>query len=358
MAVSTSAATESGQFVARSAPARLAGIVAGFLASVVLSLLGLTVVTFFIGRVIPVDPVLVIVGDHAPRAVYEKTRLALGLDRSLPEQYLVYLGKVLHGDFGTSVITSNSVLADLARFFPATFELATTAILIGGCLGIPAGVVAAASRGRWPDHAVRVLGLLGYSMPVFWLGLVGLSLLYGKLGLVAGPGRIDVGFEDLVEPRTGFLLLDSALAGAWDVFGNALQHLVLPASILGVYALATIARMTRSFMIAQLGQEYIVTAQVKGLSWWGAVWRHAFPNSLVPLITVVGLSYASLLEGAVLTETVFAWPGLGSYITQSLFNADLNAVLGGTMVVGAVFIGINLTCDFLYRLVDPRLRTA
>jgi peptide/nickel transport system permease protein len=352
------APTNDPDFVPHRAYRRLLRAIAGFVVSVVLSLLGLTIVTFIIGRVIPIDPVLAIVGDHAPREIYEKTRLALGLDRPLIAQYLLYLGKLLHGDLGTSVMTSNPVLDDLLHFFPATFELATTATIIGVLIGVPAGVVAGATQGRWPDHVVRVVGLFGYSMPVFWLGLVGLFILYGKLGWVVGPGRVDAAYEDMIDPVTGFILIDSALAGAWDMFWNAVQHLILPSLILGYLSLAYIARMTRSFMISQLGQEYITTAQVKGHSYWGAVWRHAFPNILVPLITVVGLSYATLLEGAVLTETVFAWPGLGLYITQSLFNADMNAVLGGTIVVGTVFIGINLTCDFLYKLVDPRLRAS
>ncbi len=324
--------------------------------SAVLSLLGLTAVTFAIGRFIPVDPVLAIVGDHATQSTYETTRLAIGLDRPVPVQFLIYLGKLLHGDLGTSVITSNSVLTDLLHFFPATFELATVGILLGVAVGVPAGVAAGAARGRWPDHLVRVVGLFGYSMPVFWLGLVGLFLFYGKLNWTAGPGRIDVAYEDVVDPRTGLLLVDSALAGEWGAFRSAASHLVLPGAILGYLSLAYIARMTRSFTIGQLSQEYVTTALLKGRSYWGMVWRHAFPNILVPLITVIGLSYATLLEGAVLTETVFAWPGLGLYITQSLFNADMNAVLGGTIVVGVVFIGINLLSDALYRIADPRLR--
>ncbi len=327
-------------------------------ASLLVTIVGLTAVTFSIGRFIPVDPVLAIVGDHASKSTYDRVRLEIGLDRSVPEQYFLYLKKVLSGDFGHSVMTSNPVLQDLAHFFPATLELATIATLIGVAAGVPAGVAAGALKGRWPDHIVRFLGLFGYSMPIFWLGLVGLWLFYGKLGWVGGPGRIDVGYDDLVTTRTGLLLVDSAIERNWDVFLNALSHLVLPAALLGYISLAYIARMTRSFIIDQLGQEYIVAARVKGCSFWGAVWRHAFPNVLVPLITVIGLSYASLLEGAVLTETVFAWPGLGLYITRSLFNADMNAVLGGTLVVGAVFIGINAMSDLLYRIVDPRLREA
>ena len=343
--------------MALGSPTRLLRAFVRFVTSAVLSLLGLTGVTFVIGRFIPVDPVIAIVGDHASQSTYDRTRLALGLDRSVPEQYLIYLRKLLHGDLGTSVITSNPVLSDLLHFFPATFELATVAIVLGVMVGVPAGVLAGACKGRWPDHVVRVVGLFGYSMPVFWMGLMGLFLFYGKLGWVAGPGRVDAGYEDVLEPTTGIILLDSAMAGEWDLFRSAAAHLALPATILGYLSLAYIARMTRSFMIAQLGQDYVTTALIKGRTYGGVVWRHVFPNILVPLITVIGLSYATLLEGAVLTETVFAWPGLGLYITQSLFNADMNAVLGGTIVVGTVFIGINLASDFLYRIADPRLQT-
>jgi peptide/nickel transport system permease protein len=329
-----------------------------FLGSLALTFLGLTAVTFVIGRFMAVDPVLAVVGDRATREVYEKARIAMGLDRSVLEQYFVYLKKVLSGDFGNSLITSHSVLADLLHFFPATFELATIATILGVLIGVPAGVAAGAQKGRWPDHLVRVIGLFGYSIPVFWLGLVGLLVFYGRLEWVGGPGRIDVAYDDIVTARTGIILIDSAIEGEWEIFRNAFGHIILPASILGYYSLAYIARMTRSFMIEQLSQEYITAARIKGRSYWGAVWGHAFPNIMVPLITVIGLSYASLLEGAVLTETVFAWPGLGNYITRSLFNADMNAVLGGTLVVGAVFIGVNLFCDFLYKIFDPRLRTA
>jgi peptide/nickel transport system permease protein len=214
----------------------------------------------------------------------------------------------------------------------------------------------AVHQGRWPDHLVRVFGLIGYSMPVFWLGLVGLLVFYSALDLVGGPGRLDIYYEDIVPPVTGMLLIDSLIAGDLDVFSNALSHIILPASILGYLSLAYIARMTRSFMLGQLRQEYILTAQVKGLSRSRIIWRHALGNIMVPLITVIALSYGYLLEGAVLTETIFAWPGLGRYITSALFNADMNAVLGGTLVVGTVFIGLNLLSDLVYYLVDPRAR--
>ena len=341
---------------------RLAGMfvrrTGSFLATLAITFVGLTAVTFFISRLTKIDPVLAMVGDKATKAVYDKAFHELGLDQSLIVQYLIYLKRLLTGDFGMSVLTSQPVFADLIRVFPATFELATIATIIGVLLGVPAGVVAAARKGRWPDYVIRVVGLFGYSVPVFWLGLVGLFIFYGKLGWVAGTGRLDVFYDGEVTLRTGVILIDAALDGNWEVFSNAFSHLILPAGILGYYSLAYISRMTRSFMIDQLGQEYVIAARVKGSSFWRAVWRHAFPNIMVPLITVIGLSYASLLEGAVLTETVFAWPGLGLYITHALFNSDMNAVLGGTVLVGAVFITINQVSDLLYKLVDPRLRTS
>ena len=337
-------------------PLRVLWPIARVIGSVALTFLGLLLVTFLIGRVVPIDPVLAAVGDRAPAAVYERVKEELGLNLPLWQQFWIYMKKVFAADFGRSVLTSNPVLVDIRRFFPATLELATVATLIGVVLGIPMGVLAAVARGRLVDQIIRVVSLLGYSVPVFWLGLMGLLLFYGRLGWVAGPGRIDVAFEDLVTPVTGVIMVDSVLAGEWEVFWNALSHVLLPASILGYLSLAYLARMTRSFMLAELGQEYVTTARIKGLAERRVVWRHALGNVMVPLITVVALAYANLLEGSVLTETVFAWPGLGQYITSSLLSADMNAVLGGTIVVGTIFIGLNLLSDLLYRLVDPRAR--
>lgn len=331
--------------------------VLSFLLTLVVTFVGLTAVTFFISRLTNIDPVIAVIGDRANQVTYDKVFLELGLDKPPIFQYLIYLKRLISGDFGMSVLTSQPVLSDLLRVFPATFELATIAIIIGVLLGVPAGVLAAATRGRLPDQIIRVVGLFGYSVPVFWLGLVGLFVFYGKLSWVAGTGRLDVFYQGIVTQRTGVILIDAAIEGNWEIFANAFSHLILPASILGYFSLAYIARMTRSFMIDQLNQEYVTAARIKGGSYWRAVWNHAFPNIMVPLITVIGLSYASLLEGAVLTETVFAWPGLGLYITRALFNSDMNAVLGGTVLVGAVFISINLVSDLLYKLVDPRLRT-
>ena len=330
--------------------------IASFVLAIVLTYLGLLAVTFFIGRVMPVDPVLAVVGDSASEATIARVREDMGLNKPLVEQFAIYVSKVVRGDFGVSVLTSNPVMQDIRRTFPATIELATLGIFIGVGLGVPLGVWAAVRRGGVVDQLVRVMALVGYSVPIFWLGLMGLVLFYAKLGWVAGPGRIDVAYEYSVASVTGFLLIDSAMAGEWEAFGNVLSHLLLPASLLGYFSLAYISRMTRSFMLTELAQEYVVAARAKGLSESRIIWRHALRNAMVPLVTVIALSYAGLLEGSVLTETVFAWPGLGLYITNSLQNADMNAVLGGTIVVGSVFVGLNLLSDLLYKVLDPRTR--
>ena len=332
----------------------------GVAISLVATFLGLLLVTFVIGRVVPIDPVLAIVGERATTAQYDAAREALGLDRPVWEQFYIYVSNAFQGDLGTSIRTRTPVAEDIARYFPATLELATIATIFGVLAGVPAGVLAATRPGSWIDQLVRLVGLMGYSMPVFWLGLMGLLLFYGILGWVGGPGRLDSGFEMMFEfdvPRvTGMILIDTALAGKWDIFANAVSHIILPAGVLGYYSMAYISRMTRSFMINELGQEYVTTARVKGMPEWRVVWVHALKNVMVPLITVIALSYANLLEGSVLTETVFAWPGLGLYITNALFSADMPAVLGGTVVVGAIFVGLNMLSDVLYRLVDPRAR--
>jgi peptide/nickel transport system permease protein len=328
----------------------------GFVLQVALTLLGLLAVTFFIGRVVPIDPVLAVVGDQAPRDVYEAVRRELGLDQPLLVQFWIYIQQMAVGDFGQSLVTHRPVIEDIARVFPATLELATLATLVGVLVGVPLGVAGAVWQDRWPDQIVRVVGLVGYSMPIFWLGIIGLLVFYGILGWVNGPGRLGVVFEDMVPVVTGVILIDAAIAGEWEVFGNAVGHVVLPATVLGYFSVAYIARMSRSFMLEQLNQEYVVTARAKGVPEVRIVWVHALRNISVPMVTVIALSYARLLEGAVLTETVFAWPGLGRYLTTALLAADMNAVLGATIVVGAIFVGINLLSDLLYRLLDPRSR--
>jgi peptide/nickel transport system permease protein len=345
---------------ARPKPGRalpFAKAVGRFIIAAVTTYLGLLAVTFFIGRVVPIDPVLAILGDRAPAHVVERVRREMGFDLPLYEQFYLYLKGIFAGDFGTSVLTTNPVMVDIKRVFPATIELATLGTIIGSVIGVPLGVLAAVKRGSFVDQIVRVIGLIGYSVPIFWLSLISLVIFYAKLRWVAFPGRIDIVFEYSFTPVTGFYLLDSAMQGQWDVFYDVFRHIILPASLLGYFSLAYISRMTRSFMLNELSQEYVVAARAKGLSETRVIWGHALRNAAVPLVTVIALSYAGLLEGSVLTETVFSWPGIGLYITNSLQNADMNAVLGGTIVIGTVFIGINLLSDLLYRTLDPRTRS-
>jgi peptide/nickel transport system permease protein len=221
---------------------------------------------------------------------------------------------------------------------------------------VPLGVLAALKRGSFLDQAVRLVSIVGYSVPVFILGLMSLLVFYAKLGWVEGPGRMNVTYLYSFPEITGMLLIDTALDGQWDAFRNALAHIVLPASALGLFSASYISRMTRAFMLNELAQDYVITARVKGVSEARVIWGHAFRNAAVPLVTVIALSYAALLEGSVLTETVFAWPGIGQYITNSISNADLNAVLGATLVIGAVFVVLHLITDLLCRLLDPRAR--
>jgi peptide/nickel transport system permease protein len=322
--------------------------------SVLITLFGLVLVTFLIGRVMPIDPVIAIVGDHAPPDVIDKVRGELGLDRPLLVQFAIYLRNLAHGDLGRSVMTSNTVVADIAHFFPATIELATVAIVVATLVGVPLGVWAAVRQGTWTDHTVRVFCLTGQSVPIFLLGLLSLLIFYATLGWAPGTGRQDVMFDGDVPVVTGLLTVDALLAGNWDALWDALAHLVLPAGVLAYFSMAYITRMTRAFMLDALSGEYIVTARAKGLSAMRVVWRHAFGNIAVRLITVLALTYAGLLEGAVVTETVFSWPGLGQYLTVSLLSADMNAVLGATLVIGVTYLALNLFADVLYRLLDPR----
>lgn len=341
---------------AASKPLRLFIDIGSWLITVAITLIGLAALTFFIGRVLPIDPVLSIVGEKATPEVYQKVYLELGLDKPIWAQFWDYLGKLLRGDFGTSFSTSRPVLTDLLNFFPATLELSTIGLIIGVVLGVPMGVASAYWHEKWPDHVLRVVGLVGYSVPVFWLGLVGLFVFYYLLGWVSGPGQLDVFYVGVVDRITGSVLIDSAIAGEWEIFLNAISHMILPAMLLGYYSLAYISRMTRSVMLDQLSREYVLTARLKGASEFRAVAGHALRNAAIPLVTVIALSYGGLLEGSVLIETIFSWPGIGNYIYSSLFAADMNAVLGGTLLVGVVFILLNMLSDVLYRALDPRSR--
>ncbi|WP_323155009.1 ABC transporter permease [Pseudomonas alvandae] len=325
--------------------------------SVAVTLLGLLLLTFFIGRVMPLDPVLAIVGPDADASAYAQVYQELGLDKPLWTQFAIYLGDLIHGDFGMALLTGNPVITDIARVFPATLELATLAILFGVLAGLPLGVYAATHQGRVGDHVARLITLFGYSTPIFWIGMMAFLVFYAWLGWAGGVGRIGLAYDGLIPTHTGLLLIDTAWSGDWEAFRSALRHILLPAVILSFNSVAYISRMTRSFMLEQLSQEYIITARVKGLSQRRIVWGHAFGNIRVQLLTIVALAYGGLLEGAVLIETVFAWPGFGQYLTSSLLLGDMNAVMACVLLIGLIFVTLNLISDALYKIFDPRTRS-
>jgi len=318
-------------------------------------MIGVSVITFAISHVIPADPVAAALGDHATDAQIAQFRAEYRLDRPLPEQYVSYATGILHGDLGKSIRTRRSVADDLADSFPATLELSFAALLISIVLGVPAGVWSAVSRGRIPDYVVRVLSLAGGSLPVFWLGLIVIGLFYYQLGWFPGGGRLDT-FVPPPPTRTGLYVLDSILAGDVEALRSSLVHLVLPALTLGYFSTAVIARMTRSSMLDVLGQDYMRTARAKGLREPVIVLRHALRNALIPTITIVGLTFGSLLSGAVLTETIFSWPGLGRYATASAVSLDFPAVLGVTLLAAVVYPVANLVVDVAYYWLDPRIQ--
>ncbi len=322
--------------------------------TLIITLIGIMVVTFFISLVIPVDPLAAIAGPQAPQETVERLRTLYGFDQPVYVQFGRYVKRLFHGDLGTSFQTGRPVLEDILKYFPATLELATVSLIISILIGIPLGILSAAYRNSIVDHFSRVLSLVGVSMPVFWLGLVLLLIFYFKLGWFPEPGRLDI---MLIEPDrvTGLLLVDSLIALDWQVFWDALKHMMLPGMVLGLYGLAGIARIVRSSMLDVLSQEYIKTARIKGLSEFMVLTRHALRNALVPAVTVIGLTYGGLLEGSVLTETIFSWPGLGRYLATAFLTLDLNAVVGGTMLVALSFCLVNLIVDMLYALLNPKI---
>ena len=326
------------------------------LITLVLTLFGLLLVTFSLSALSPVDRVLQIVGDHASQSTYDQVRHQLGLDQPLPVQFWHYLLSLSHGDLGTASATGQPVLQDLLSAFPATLELATLALIIGTALGIFAGVLCARFAGSPLDLAVRTFTLLGNSVPIFWLGLLMLALFYANLQWSAGPGRLDDIYQYTVTAQTGFVLIDTWLSGDRQAFRNALSHMVLPVILLAYYSLASITRLTRSACLGELNKEYILLARAKGAGEMTIMLRHILPNIRGTLLTVVALSYTSMLEGAVLTETVFSWPGIGRYLTTALFAGDTTAIMGGTLVIGVCFVLINNLADLLVRLTDPRIR--
>ncbi|MCS7219543.1 MAG: ABC transporter permease [Thermus sp.] len=319
--------------------------------------LGVTFVTFFIAQVIPIDPAVAALGENAREEQIQEFRQRYGLDKPLLVQYGIYLQRLLSLDLGRSLRTGRPVAEDLKEFFPATLELSLAAFLVAVLLGLPAGIWAALRQNRPPDLLVRLFALLLGSTPVFFLAIFLLDLLHRQMGLLPGPGRLD---PYLIPPPriTGMVTLDALLVRDWVAFRDALLHLLLPAFVLGSASAALLARMTRAAMLEVLSQDYVRTAWAKGLSERRVVLGHALKNAALPILTLLGGLMGGLLSGAVLTETIFSWPGLGRYVTQSATSLDFPAVMGVTLLVGLVYSLLNLVVDLLYALLDPRIRYA
>jgi peptide/nickel transport system permease protein len=322
-------------------------------------LIGITLLLFVVTHIVPVDPLAVILTEKSmedPRAVAAATA-KWGLDKPLPEQYLIYLKNLLQGDLGTSFKTKNPVFLDLKTFLPATIELAIGSFIFAIALGLPLGIISAVRSGSFIDHFTRIFSLLGASMPPFWSGLLVLFVFYYQLGWAPGPGRIDsrIGPPDKV---TGLFLVDSLITGNMDAFWSSLSHLILPSIILGWFTLALIARITRSSIMEVMTQDYIRTARAKGQIERLVITRHALRNGLIPLVTLMGLAFAGLMSGAIMTETIFAWPGIGRYAVEASANLDYPAISGVTLLIAVIYMIVNLIVDILYSFLDPRIREA
>jgi len=320
-------------------------------------IIGITLLLFLVTHIVPVNPLAVILTEKSmddPEAVKAATE-KWGLDKPLPEQYLIYLGKLLQGDMGVSFKTKNPVTADLLTFLPATVELAIGSFIFAILLGLPLGIISAIKSGSMIDHITRIISLLGASMPPFWSGLLLLFVFYYKLELAPGPGRIDsrLGTPDSI---TGLFVLDSLLTKNMEAFWSSLSHLVLPSIILGWFTLALIARITRSSMLEVLSLDYIRTARAKGLAEKWVILKHALRNALIPLATLIGLAFAGLMSGAIMTETIFSWPGIGRYAVDASTNLDYPALTGTTLLIAVIYMFVNLFVDMLYTLIDPRIR--
>lgn len=320
-------------------------------------MLGITIAAFIIANTIPADPVVANLPQNAlnNETLVQAFREKWGLDRPLHEQYFAYLVNLLRGDMGISIKTRNPVVDDIRDFLPATIELATFGIIIGGVMGIAFGVISAVWRNSLIDYVVRLFSLVGVSFPIFLLALIGLTIFYVELDWVSGPGRLNV---RLSEPPTvtGLFTIDAILSGQWSKLGNIFSHLILPGFVLGSYVSGFIARITRSSLLEVLSLDYIRTARAKGLANWVVIWRHGLSNALIPVVTVIGLSYSNLLAGAVLTESIFAWPGIGRYMFRASTSQDFPAIMGVSILIAFIYIGVNFIVDILYYFLDPRIR--
>lgn len=315
-------------------------------------------ITFVMIRLVPGDPIEVRLGERGitPERLAQ-LRTEMGLDQPIWKQFLDYVSALLQGDFGTSIVSKAPILQEFLTLFPATLELTLFAMLFAILLGVPAGVIAASRRGGVYDQSLMGLALTGYSMPIFWWGLILILVMSNTLGLTPVSGRVDL-IKFYYEPVTGFMLIDSLLLGQKGAFWDAVHHLILPTIVLGTVPLAVIARMTRSSMLEVLEEDYVRTARAKGLSWTRVVGVHALRNALIPVVTVIGLQVGGLLAGAVLTETIFSWPGVGKWLIESINRRDYPALQGGIMLIATIVILVNLIVDLLYGLINPRIRHA
>ena len=325
------------------------------LALVLPTFFGMTLLAFFLIRLVPGDPIETLAGERGIDAArHAKLLHEYGLDQPLLTQYGIYIGKVLHGDLGKSIITQTPVAQEFLSLFPATVELALCAMVFALVIGIPAGVLAAVKRNSWLDHGLMGVSLTGYSMPIFWWGLLLILLFSVQLGWTPVSGRIAVVY--FIEPRTGFLLIDSALSEEGGAFRSALSHLILPTVVLGTNPLAVVARMTRSAMLEVMGEDYIRTARAKGLSAFRVLGIHAMRNAMVPVVTVIGLQIGVLFTGAILTETIFSWPGVGKWLIEAIARRDYPVLQGGMLLLGLIVMSVNVLVDLSYGLINPRIR--
>ena len=317
--------------------------------------IGVTIVAFLFIRLLPGDPIELLAGERGvtPERHAELMK-QMGFDRPIWEQYLSFLGNVMQGDLGVSIVTKKSVFEEFFTLFPATLELSICAVIFAVAIGIPAGIIAAVRRGSVFDHTVMTAALAGYSMPIFWWGLLLIVVFSGMLGWTPVSGRIS--FLYYFDDVTGFMLIDSLLSGQKGAFASAVQHLILPTIVLGTIPLAVFARQTRSAMLEVLGEDYVRTAKAKGLPPSRVVGLHALRNAMIPVITTIGLQVGVLLAGAILTETIFSWPGVGKWMIDSVSRRDYPSVQGGLLLIAAIIMIVNLTVDILYGLINPRIR--
>ena len=315
-----------------------------------------TLVVFLLANTVPGDPVLAQLGDVAASnpVIVAAWRHRYGLDLPLYQQYFIYLRNLLHGDLGISIVSQRPVLQDIADYTPATLELASCGFLLALILGIPLGILAAVRRDSWIDHLARLVSLLGVSAPTFWLAFIMLALFYGQLQIAPGPGRMDP--IALPPEGSGFFLFDTLRAGDWAGFRDVLAHLALPSIVLAAATMGLVTRTTRASMLEAIRQDYTRLARAKGMREHGVILRHVFPNALIPIVTLGGLAYANLLSGAVMTETVFSWPGLGRYTFTSAAALDFPAIMGITLLVALTYLLVNLVIDVSYGFLDPRVR--